>query len=208
VPGSERPLALLAVGESPVAGVGVSNHEEAITGQFALALSQALGRSVNWQACGKNGVTVADALEQLTPLLPTAPVDIAALAFGVNDTTAFRRSAAWRAELLQMWEAVRERCRPRFIVLCGVPPVGRFPALPQPLRGVLGLKADALDREARRLAEQLPDTVHVPVNIDTACAGLMAHDGYHPSAAGCTAWAGLLAEACFTHREQFLGPGC
>ncbi|MGB7479647.1 MAG: SGNH/GDSL hydrolase family protein, partial [Burkholderiaceae bacterium] len=35
--GSGRPLRLLAVGESPVAGVGVLRHDEAITGQLARA---------------------------------------------------------------------------------------------------------------------------------------------------------------------------
>ncbi|GIZ54078.1 SGNH/GDSL hydrolase family protein [Noviherbaspirillum aridicola] len=196
LPGDMPPLTLLTVGESPVAGVGVSTHEEAITGQLALALSAALGRSVAWQACGKNGVTVAEALEQLPPMLPADPVDVAAIAFGVNDTTAFRRPAQWSADLEQMWEMVRMRCRPRLILLCGVPPVGRFPALPQPLRWVLGLKAEVLDGAAQALARRLPDTVHVPVALEPACHDLMAADGYHPSALGCARWAAVLADAC------------
>lgn len=199
VAGDERPVTLLAIGESPVAGVGVATHEEAITGQLALALSGSLGRSVAWRACGRNGVTAADALVELAPLLPEAKADIVAIAFGVNDTTAFRTPDRWRRDLHRIWEAVQRRCEPRLIILCGVPPVGRFPALPQPLRSVLGLKADVLDRVARELAAQLPRTLHVPVLLEPGSTGMMAEDGYHPSAAGCSRWAEVVARACAMH---------
>lgn len=93
------PLSLLTLGESPVAGVGVATHEEAITGQLAQALANRLQRPVSWRACGKNGVTAREALEQVMPLVPQQPVDIALVAFGVNDTTAFRPVASWRKDL-------------------------------------------------------------------------------------------------------------
>lgn len=194
-----RPLRLLTVGESPVAGVGVTTHAEAITGQLAEALSGMLGRGVQWQACGRNGVTVGEALAELGPLLPGTPVDIAAIAFGVNDTTAFRRPARWREDLLRMWELVRLRCRPRLIVVCGVPPIGHFPALPAPLRHVLGMKARVLDDAAQALAQRLPSTIHVPVALEPGRHEWMAIDGYHPSAAGCRHWAAALATTCASH---------
>lgn len=58
---ADRPLSLLTLGESPVAGVGVDKHEQAITGCLARALAQRLNRSVAWQAYGRNGATVRDA---------------------------------------------------------------------------------------------------------------------------------------------------
>lgn len=200
--GGEAPLTLLAIGESPVAGVGVADHQQAITGQLALALSARTGRSVRWQAAGRNGITAAEALDQLLPSLPAQAVDIALIAFGVNDTSAFRASTCWSKDLLALWQAVRERCAPDLIILCGVPPVGRFPALPPPLRWVLGLKADALDLVTRELAADLPGTLYVPVVLEPACEHLMASDGYHPSAAGCTAWAEAIADACMAYRGR------
>jgi lysophospholipase L1-like esterase len=174
----------------------VNSHEEAITGQLALALAAGLGRRVHWQARGRNGITAAEALVHLLPDLPQQQVDVVAIAFGVNDTTAFRNAGRWSEDLLALWQAVRERCSPRLIILCGVPPVGRFPALPQPLRWVLGLKADALDTATRELAAALPATLYVPVAVEPSRADLMAHDGYHPSAAGCAVWARVIADAC------------
>lgn len=189
------PLSLLALGESPVAGVGVATHEEAITGQLAQALAARLQRPVSWHACGKNGVTAREALDQVLPHVPAAPVDIALVAFGVNDTTAFRSVATWRRDLRRILAALDARCQPRLIMLSGVPPVAHFPALPQPLRWVMGLKASALDKAARDLAPELARTHYVPLVLDTHDRSMMASDGYHPSAKGCAAWAQLLAEA-------------
>lgn len=189
------PLGLLTLGESPVAGVGVTNHEEAITGQLAQALAWRLGRPVAWRACGKNGITVRAALSELIPSVPQEPVDIALVAFGVNDTTAFRRVSQWQADLSDILEALHARCQPRLVLLSGVPPVAHFPALPQPLRWVMGLKAGTLDLSARILSEDRAHTCHVPLALDTSDPTMMASDGYHPSAKGCTAWANLLAEA-------------
>lgn len=193
------PLTLLTVGESPVAGVGVSTHEEAITGQLAHALARRHTRPVHWRACGKNGVTVREALHEVVPAMPERTVDVALVAFGVNDTTAFHSVRRWQADLHALLAAVDARCKPRLLLLSGVPPLAHFPALPHPLRWVMGLKAEALDRAARELAPTRPRTLHVPLPLATRDASMMASDGYHPSAKGCAAWAQLLANACLPH---------
>ncbi|HZW22947.1 SGNH/GDSL hydrolase family protein [Noviherbaspirillum sp.] len=194
------PLSLLTVGESPVAGVGVGTHDEAITGQLAQAMAEAMQRPVAWRACGKNGVTAREALETVIPAIPPAPVDVALVAFGVNDTTAFRPVAHWERDLRQVLQAVEQRCRPGLILLSGVPPLRHFPALPQPLRWIMGLKASVLDRAAQEIAGECGHVCHVPLALDTTDRAMMASDGYHPSAKGCTAWAGLLAAAVAARR--------
>lgn len=196
-------LSILTLGESPVAGVGVTTHQEAITGQLAQALAACLRRPVTWRACGKNGVTAREALVQVLPEVPQEPVDIALVAFGVNDTTAFRSVAAWRRDLGNVLAALDARCSPQLLIVSGVPPVSRFPALPQPLRWVLGLKADVLDAAVRDLAATLPRAVYVPLSLNPQDSGMMAEDGYHPSAIGCTAWGQVLAETC----AAMLAPG-
>lgn len=190
-----EPISLLALGESPVAGVGVKSHEEAITGQLAKALAGKTGRPVSWRATGKNGITVRDAVDQLIPLIPRRHIDVALVAFGVNDTTSFRPVSRWRRDLIDLLAAVESRCSPAVLVLSGVPPLAHFPALPQPLRWVMGLKANALDRELQSVAKARAHAFHVPLLLDTRDREIMASDGYHPSAKGCTAWAALLAEA-------------
>ena len=190
-----QPVSLLTVGESPVAGVGVSTHEEAITGQLAHALAIRMQRPVSWRACGRNGVTAREALERVFPSIPAKQVDIALVAFGVNDTTAFSPVSRWQRDLRDVLQTLERRCNPGLVLLSGVPPMAGFPALPQPLRWVMGLKAAALDRAARELAAKIPHICHVPLALDASDPGMMARDGYHPSAQGCIAWAQLLAQA-------------
>lgn len=190
-----KPLRLLTVGESPVAGVGVCTHEQAISGQLALALAARLQRPVVWRACGRNGVTAREALDTFILAIPEEPVDIALIAFGVNDTTAFSPAGRWTRDLGEVLHAISRRCQPKLVLLSGVPPVAHFPALPQPLRWVMGLKASVLDHAAKELADTCEAVCHVPLALDTRDRTMMASDGYHPSEKGCTAWAQLLADA-------------
>ncbi|HVL77499.1 MAG TPA: SGNH/GDSL hydrolase family protein [Noviherbaspirillum sp.] len=190
------PLRMLAFGESPVAGVGVQSHEEAITGCLAQALAARLRRPVHWEARGQNGATVRDAMGSLLPHVAAQPQDLVLVAFGVNDTTAFRSAGQWRQDVRDLLDALEARCAPRLMLVSGVPPMGRFPALPQPLRAVMGLKSASLDRVLRALVRTRANTLHVPLPSGLDGPGLMAHDGYHSSAAGCSAWAAVLADSC------------
>jgi lysophospholipase L1-like esterase len=96
---------------------------------------------------------------------------------------------------MKVLAALDERCAPRLVIVSGLPPVSHFPALPQPLRWVLGLKARALDRVVRELSADLPHVLYVPLALTPGDRSMMATDGYHPSAKGCVAWAQLLANA-------------
>ena len=193
------PLSLLTVGESPVAGVGVRTHEQAISGQLAQALATRFQRPVTWRVCGKNGVTAREALDTFIRAIPAEPVDIALVAFGVNDTTAFCPVSRWMRDLNEVLRVVQKRCRPKLVLLSGIPPIAHFPALPQPLRWVMGLKAAVLDRAAQELASGIEQVCYVPLTLDTGDRTMMASDGYHPSEKGCAAWAELLAEAAVLH---------
>jgi lysophospholipase L1-like esterase len=183
------PLRLVCIGESPVAGVGVASQQEAIGAQLAQALAGRLAQAVEWQAWGRNGADLSQALQELLPAIPAGRADIVLVAFGVNDSTAFRSSARYRRELQQLLQEVQIKLQPGLIVVVGVPPLHLFPALPQPLRFVLGMKARALDHAARRVAASLPGVCYSHMQLDAQDPLLMAPDGYHPSAPGVVRWA-------------------
>lgn len=185
------PLRLLLLGESTVAGVGVDSQAQALAGQLALALVEQQQCAVAWQACGENGITVAQAQQRLLPQGLAAPVDLVVLVFGVNDTT---HLSSLRAMGLQCPGHLHQRLAPGAqVAFTSVPPLQHFAALPWLLRQVLGLRGALLDRHLRRLAEQL-GAQHCAVELEFAHEYL-AIDGYHPSALGYQVWAkGLAAQ--------------
>lgn len=196
-------IRLLAIGESPVAGVGVTQQQEAITSCFAQALAVQQTCQVNWRAVGKNGATISDAIHQLLPQL-TSQADIVLVAFGVNDTSAFRSLARFEQDLRQLLHRLIERCQPRLVLVSGLPPVGHLLALPQPLRSVLGLKAAALDAGMRSVLHATrqvgqTDLLYVPLAMSVSDTSLLASDGYHPSAKACQLWGESLAHAVGRH---------
>ena len=208
-PGQGRPIRLVILGESTAAGVGAPTHEQALAGQTARALAQQTGRPVRWLALGRNGATTRTVCRELVPRLAGQPADAVVIALGVNDTTRWRSPRQWRDDLERLIAAVRQHVGPAAILLTGVPPLGQFPALPQPLRAILGLRAVALDRAAMALAGSMPRVAHLPVQVRDEAD--FAPDGYHPGPRGYAAWGAQVAAAlrrlCLTSSEPEYG-GC
>jgi len=117
------------------------------------------------------------------------------IALGVNDTLRFHGYGRWMRDLRALVDGIRERCGPVPIVLAAVPPMGKFPALPQPLRGVLGLRAAMLEAGAATLAAEVPGLVHVPMPLDPAApvGQFFCADGFHPGPYGYAVWGATLA---------------
>jgi hypothetical protein len=60
--------------------------------------------------------------------------------------TARRSLTQWQLQQGQFIDLLQTRFRARQIVLSGLPPMHRFPALPQPLRWYVGSRACDFDR--------------------------------------------------------------
>jgi len=196
VAGAGAAVELLVLGESPAAGVGAADHHEALAGQVARTLAAETGRRVRWRVLARNGATAATARDEL--LAPAAGVaaDVVVVVLGVNDTLRLHSAGRWTRDLRRLMELVRERCGAAPIVLAAVPPMGVFPGLPQPLRGVLGLRAAVLDRAAARLAGGMDDVRHVSVPLPPgAVDDFFCADRFHPSASGYARWGAALGRA-------------
>ena len=197
VPGDGVPIRLLLIGESTAAGVGAPDHERGLAGSTARTLAQATGRGVRWRVIGRNGATAHAARTELLADAAGVEADVVVVALGVNDTLRFHRSSRWRADLAALVDAIRGRCGAVPVVLASVPPVGRFPALPQPLRGALGLRASLLGRAAARLARESDGVVYdalLPLP-ENEVAGFFCEDAFHPSVDGYAVWGRSLGEA-------------
>ncbi|MEY8839238.1 SGNH/GDSL hydrolase family protein, partial [Cribrihabitans sp. XS_ASV171] len=124
-------LRLLILGDSSAAGVGAGMQAQALSGQLVARLGRHY--AVSWQLEAMTGRTTADALAALDRV--EGPIDMAVTALGVNDVTrgvSRARFAEGQAALVERLQAMGARR----LVLSGVPPMERFPALPQPLAWV------------------------------------------------------------------------
>lgn len=188
-------LRLLVLGDSAGAGVGAGSQEEALTGRIVAGLR---GRfRVHFRLVARTGATTASTLRLLERMEPFA-VDAAVTSLGVNDVTGDVGVARFLALQARLHALLRERFGARLVLASGLPPMDRFPALPQPLRWYLGARARELDRA---LAAALPDGrgaeyLAVAGELDAAH---MAADGFHPGPAVYAAWgtaaAGRIARA-------------
>ncbi|TYB46422.1 SGNH/GDSL hydrolase family protein [Actinomadura chibensis] len=186
---------VVVIGESTAVGVGASRHAEALPGFLAEALRDRLRRGVAWSVSGESGATARRVATGLVPPPGDDRTDLVVLAVGINDLIRRRPLRRWAADLADLLGVLRGRYAGATLVVAGMPPVHRFPAVPQPLRLVLGARARAMDRIMRDTA-RAAGAVHAP--MDEAMArdrALFAADGFHPSPAGYRAWAEGLARA-------------
>jgi lysophospholipase L1-like esterase len=185
---------LLVIGESTAAGVGAAEHARALPGFVAADLTGRLGGTVAWTVRAQSGAT---ARRVLTEMLPAGqqPFDLVVLAIGINDLFDRRTLRDWTADLQRLLRALTgENGRTRVIV-SGMPPVRRIPAIPQPLRFVVAGRARAMDQITRQVSAACGAT-YVPISMPKA--GHREHfaaDGFHPSESGYRAWARAIAEA-------------
>lgn len=192
VAGTGEPFRLVLVGDSIVAGIGVERLDDAMPGQLARALAGALGKRVEWTASGVSGIKAREVRRSLVPDLPATIADCVFLSVGVNDSTGLRTTAQWRRDLAALLADLRARYSAALIVVSGLPPMHGFPALPQPLRVVFGLRARTFDRIAEEVTRGRDRVLFVPNRFDPK-PEFFAPDGYHPSADSCRAWAETVA---------------
>jgi len=178
--GNGKRFRLLAIGDSIVAGVGATTLANALVGQVASALAKPLNARVEWHALGIIGADLRQIVQDLAIELPDEPVDAIFVSAGVNDVTGLTRTRAWRLHLAALLQALHRHSPSAPIVVLGLPPMQRFPLLPQPLRSVIGLRAAILDQVALREIALHPNAVHLPLKFEARPQDF-SDDGYHPS---------------------------
>jgi len=182
-----KPLKLLALGDSIIAGIGATDQNQSLTAQFAKALAQCYEQPVSWKALGNSGANSLDLLAQLSNLQGEPPPDLVLISIGVNDVTGLHSSRRWHRGFSNLCEQLGARWPAARIVFCGLPPMGKFPLPPQPLRFCLGLRAAYFDRIAVDLVDKQAAMLHIPVLVDPAEHDFCP-DGFHPSDSAYASW--------------------
>jgi len=173
-----RAVRLLLAGDSSAAGVGVTHQRHAVAGHLAAALRYRLRRPVEWVLRARSGLTTRQ-LHDLLQAEPPAAVDVAVVVTGVNDVIDQVPSARAVEHRAAIADWLFERRLARHVLFAPLPPIGRFPLLPQPLRHVLGADALRHDEALARWASGRQNVSHIAVDLDLT-ADVMAADGFHP----------------------------
>lgn len=188
--GAGAPLRVLVLGDSAGAGVGAASQDEALTGRIIAKLAERF--RVEWRLVARTGATTASTFRHLERA-EAFTTDVVVTSLGVNDVTGNVGVERFLRQQAALFALLRGKFGARIILASGIPPMDRFPALPQPLRWYLGARATELDRA---LQEYLPDGtgaeyLAVEGELDAAH---MAADGFHPGPAVYEAWGAAAAE--------------
>ena len=132
-------------------------------------------------------------MERILPNIAPEPTDLLIVAFGVNDVIAYRSPAIFADDLVALVTAARNRVGDAAVIIGAVAPLVSFPALPWPLRTILGWRSAALQVAAEGLRSRLPRLVverfTSPLEPD-----LFASDGFHPNLQAHTLWGEEIAQ--------------
>ena len=174
----EGELRLLIAGDSSAAGVGVAHQDQALAGHLSRALHRLTARPVHWSLHARSGLTTYQVLALLRTHVPP-PAEVAVVLSGVNDVIELvpTRRAVQQRTALADWLLAEGRAR--HVVFAPLPPVHRFPLLPEPLRRVMGADARRHDAALARWAATRRDVTHIEIALDLGPEH-MAEDGFHP----------------------------
>lgn len=189
--GSGPALRLLILGDSAAAGVGVKTQQQALAGQLVERLQTS--RALNWQLWAANGRTSALCIALLEERT-AEPFDAAVISLGVNDVTGGVALAAWLRQQARLADLLREKFGVRRILFTALPPMHRFPALPQPLRWALGTRARRFNRALSAFIAAKPDCRLLSFELPMR-GEFIAADGFHPNALTYGLWAEQAANA-------------
>lgn len=201
--GSGDLLRLLVIGDSSAAGVGAPTQSQALIGHLSTTMS--LECPLRWRLEAKTGATTASTLKGLSEVEPEE-FDLAVSVLGVNDVTSPTSVGSWLDNQALLRNLLRARFGVKRIVVCGLPPMGEFPALPQPLRWYLGSKAKRFDAAIGRAVGTEENVHYFPLDFARDVA-LMAKDGFHPGPGAYADWGRRLGEFVLTVSSFAPGSG-
>ena len=189
-----KPLHLLGLGDSTIAGVGVDNPMNALTAQFAREVYGYTGRGLTWDALGQRGITAEELLQDYLPQIDrTQAPDIVLVSIGANDAKNMVAPTRAATAIDVIVDRLHDDFPSASIIVSSLPAFHLFRSLPQPLRSVMAGNGQAIERRVRPRIEQrhyammLPPPPHYPAHF-------FAEDGFHPSAEGYGIWAEFAAE--------------
>lgn len=151
---NEKPLEIICIGESTIAGVGAKTHQEGFAGTLGSEISRLFARNVNWKVYAKSGYTAHLVTTKLIPEITEINIDLIIIGLGGNDAFTLNRPSRWKAQLRQLIEVLRTRFPETSIVFCNMPPIKEFPAFTRLIKFTIGNLVEILGKELQKVVSE------------------------------------------------------
>ena len=198
--GKKRKLQLLGIGESAMAGVGISKNSETLTGLTALRLNQSMDYQVNWKVMAESGLTINN-LNLLLGEETSFEADLILVSIGGNDVFNLTAPWVWERNLIKCINILARGGKKPLILFSPVPCVGRFPAIPNPLRMVFGYWELLLQSSLSIVMYSLEDVYLLEERFPDG-REFFIDDGIHPSELAYKLWSEKLASTAIEMIEE------
>lgn len=175
-------LALLVLGDSSAAGVGVENIAYSLAPRIAETLHRLTGRPVYWRAAGSNSAVSAEVRDYVVPNLEPHPYTHIVLTIGTNDAKNFHSVRRFKQGFGGLLYALKAKWPDARIVWSQPVDARRIPCLPRLLALGLELRASLLREVGARLCRERGVTPAAPLSRMDRSG--FAQDGFHASRDG------------------------
>mgnify|MGYP001188192034 FL=1 len=189
--GKDREFNILGLGESPMAGVGIAKHTLTLTGLTAGRLNKLLGCSVNWKILAGSGLSMKN-LNKLIREQSDEYADLVLVSMGGNDVFQLTPPWVWKKNIKTCVKLLFQNYKNPLILFSPVPPVGRFPAIPNPLKIAFGFWEFLLQASLAQAINSMDNAYLLDERYPDGKKYYL-EDGIHPSRLAYDPWSEKLA---------------
>jgi len=157
---SNRTLRMLTLGESTIAGVGVTTHEEGFTGTLAKELSTALKINIDWNVYAKSGYTAKEVNEYLISSIIENQVDLFVIGIGGNDAFELNTPKKWNSDVRALIKNIQAKFETVPILFINMPPIKEFPAFTSLIKFTIGNLVDILGEELEKVVKDFENVYY------------------------------------------------
>lgn len=188
IEGNAPEIALLVLGDSSAASVGIATTDNGVAAQLAALIAARTGHAVRWRAAGFSSAVSAEIRDHVLPNLAGDRWTHIVLSIGTNDAKNFHAVPKFKKAFGGLLYGLRAKWPEARIVWSPVVDMERVPALPGALASILEIRATLINAMGERLCRERGAIAATRLPITDPQAGFSS-DGFHASEAGYRAWA-------------------
>lgn len=191
---------LLCLGESTMAGVGLTSLKAGLPGLIARNMAHHGKEAWMWDTVAYVGYSIKQLLAKVQDRQAPNQADLTLVAIGGNDTFYLTKPSSWLTHIDQLCQWIHRHQPKSKIVFASMPPAGTFPSFGKYMRAFVGGQNQLLREAIVDYCKNQKDSitfVEQPVVFEeyvqrsesgTTMADMFC-DGYHPSAITYRLWA-------------------